>query len=157
MKMQQIKFEGYIIDYKDLEKVVPNEFKKFNDAIESVLTHFKLKDEGLLEEVVTMKNIIGYLHNKGDILYDELEEDLEVVVQIKTPYKCLLKAFVNKTGLFMSLFYSEAFNLVVEFSQIQVVNSPSRVDALKSIGVNFRFAEWVEDEWFEKQVCTRAD
>jgi hypothetical protein len=151
MKMQQIKFEGYIMDYDDLEKVVPIEFKEFNDVLNSTIEQFKLQDEDLLEEVVTMKNIIGYLHNKGDILYDELEEeDLEVVGQIKTPYKCLLKAFVNKTGLYMSLFYSEAFNLVVEFSRIQVVNSPSRVDALNSLGVNFRFAEWVEDEWFEK-------
>ena len=151
MKMQQIKFEGYIMDYDDLEKVVPIEFKEFNDVLNSTIEQFKLQDEDLLEEVVTMKNIIGYLHNKGDILYDELEEeDLEKVNQIKTPYKCLLMAFVKKTGLYMSLFYSEAFNLVVEFSRIQVVNSPSRVDALKSIGVNFRFAEWVEDEWFEK-------
>lgn len=152
MKTQQIKFEGYIMDYNDVEKVVPIEFKEFKDVLNSTIEQFKLQDEGLLEEVVTMKNIIGYLHNKGDVLYDELEdEDLEIVSQIKTPYKELLKAFVKKTGLYMNLFYSEAFNnLVVEFSQIQVVNSPSRVDVLKSIGVNFRFAEWVEDEWFEK-------
>jgi hypothetical protein len=148
MKTQQIKFEGYIIDYEDLGKVVPIEFKEFNDVLNSTIEQFHLQDEDLLEEVV-MKNIIGYLHNKGDIQFEE--EDLEVVGQIKTPYKCLLKAFVKKTGLYMNLFYSEAFNnLVVEFSQIQVVNSPLRVDELKSLGVNFRFSEWVEDEWLEK-------
>jgi hypothetical protein len=149
MKTQQIKFEGYIMDYDDLEKVVPIEFKEFKESLDGIVEHFKLQGEDLLEEVVTIKNIIGYLHNKGDIQLEE--EDLEFVSHIKTPYKELLKAFVKKTGLYMNLFYSEAFNnLVVEFSQIQVVNSPLRVDELKSLGVNFRFSEWVEDEWLEK-------
>ena len=153
MKMQQILFKDYIIDYEDLGKVVPTEFKEFKDAIYGIKTYFKLQDEdGYYDDVITVQNIVNHLHKRSDVLYDELsDEDLDVVNQVKKPYKNLMKAFVDKTKLTMSLFYSEAQNNVfVEFNRYQVDNEPSKVEYLKSLGVNFRFAEWVEDEWFEK-------
>ncbi len=154
MKMQTVMFKDYIIDYEDLAKVIPTEFKEFNDSIDGIKTYFKLQDEdGDYDYTISLQNIINNLKGTSDILYDELsEEDVEIVDEkIKSAYKKLMKAFVDKTKLKMSLFYSEAQDCAfVEFSRYQIENEPSKVEELKSLGVNFRFAEWVEDEWFEK-------